>query len=60
LGALVSSVVGLVTHANLLRLMEKRPGVAALIVPAGVLQGSISRQWLIRNTGSSPVGVTSL
>ena len=40
--------------------MEKRPGVAALIVPAGVLQGSISRQWLIRNTGSSPVGVTSL
>ena len=50
LGALVSSVVGFVPHANLFRLMERRPGVAALIIRAGVLQGSISRQWLMRNS----------
>jgi len=50
LGALVSSVVGFVPHANLFRLMEKRPGVAALIMRAGVLQGSMSRRWLMRNS----------
>ena len=50
LGALVSSVVGLVSHANLFRLMEERPGVATLIRRAGVLQGSMYRQWLKRNS----------
>jgi CRP-like cAMP-binding protein len=50
LGTLVSSVVGLVPHANLVRLMEERPGIAAIIRRAGVLQGSIYRQWLIRNS----------
>ena len=50
LGALVSSVVGFVPYANLFRLMEKRPGVAALIGRAAVLQGSIYRHWLMRNS----------
>jgi len=50
LGALVSSVIGFVPHESLFRLMEKRAGVAALIMRAGVLQGSLCRQWLMRNS----------
>jgi CRP-like cAMP-binding protein len=50
LGALVSSVVGFVSHKSLFRLMDERPHVAALIARAGVLQGSICRQWLMRNS----------
>jgi CRP-like cAMP-binding protein len=50
LGALVSSVVGFVSHKSLFRLMDERPCVAALIARAGVLQGSICRQWLMRNS----------
>ena len=50
LGALVSSVVGFVPHESLFRLMEKRAGVAALIMRAGLLQGSLCRQWLMRNS----------
>ena len=50
LGALVSSVVGIVSHKSLFRLMDERPCVEALIARAGVLQGSICRQWLMRNS----------
>lgn len=50
LAALVSSVVGLVPHANISRLMEDRPGVAALIGRTAAAQGSIYRQWLMRNS----------
>jgi CRP-like cAMP-binding protein len=50
LAALVSGLVGLVPHANLLSLMEQRPGVAALIRRAGALQGSMYRRWLMRNS----------
>jgi CRP-like cAMP-binding protein len=50
LATLVSSVVGLLSHADIQRLMDERPGVAALIRRAGVLQGSIYRQWLMRNS----------
>ena len=50
LAPLVSSVVGLVPYANVFRLLENRPGVAALIERAAVLQGSIYRQWLMRNS----------
>jgi CRP-like cAMP-binding protein len=53
LGTLVASVVGLVPYANLFRLMEERPGVAALIRRGGALQGSIYRQWLARNSTQS-------
>jgi CRP-like cAMP-binding protein len=53
LGTLVASVVGLVPHANLLRLMEERPGVMALVRRGGALQGSIYRQWLTRNSTQS-------
>jgi CRP-like cAMP-binding protein len=50
LGALVSSVVGIVPHKTLLRLMDERPRVAALISCAVALQGSIYRHWLMRNS----------
>ena len=61
LGALVSSVVGLVPHAHLFRRMEKRPNLAALVMRSGVLQGSLSRQWLLRNsTQPADVSMASL
>lgn len=50
LAALVSSVVGLVSHADVSRLIENRPGLAALIARTAALQGSIYRQWLMRNS----------
>ena len=50
LAVLVSSVVGLVPYANVSRLIEQRPAVAALIGRAAALQGSIHRQWLLRNS----------
>jgi CRP-like cAMP-binding protein len=50
LAALVSSVVGLVPHANVSRLIEDRPGIAVLIGRTAALQGSIHRQWLMRNS----------
>ena len=49
LGALVSSTVGFVPYERLLRVKEERPRVAALMERAGVLQGSVCRQWLMRN-----------
>jgi hypothetical protein len=50
LGAIVSSVVALVPHADLFRLMEDRPAVGGLLWRATLLQGSTFREWLMRNS----------
>ncbi|HEX9932378.1 MAG TPA: Crp/Fnr family transcriptional regulator [Allosphingosinicella sp.] len=50
LGALAPSRVGIVTHDELHRVMEERPKLRALIWRETLVQASIFRLWLMRNS----------
>lgn len=48
--AVVNSEVALIPHAELLAVMAERPAVAALVWRSGIMQSSLYREWLMRNS----------
>lgn len=48
--ALVNSEVALIPHAELLALMDERPALQAMFWRSGVIQSSLYREWLMRNS----------
>ncbi len=50
LGAVTPSTVGLVPHADLFRLMDLHPSLTGLFWRETLIQGSIYREWLMRNS----------
>jgi CRP-like cAMP-binding protein len=50
LGALAPSRVGIVHHAELFRVMEERPRLAALFWRDTLIQAAVFREWLLRNS----------
>lgn len=53
LGAVVSSKVGIVQHTELLRILDERPTVQSLVWRETLVQASIFRMWLMRNSRSA-------
>jgi CRP-like cAMP-binding protein len=50
LGALLPSTVGLIPHPELFSLMERRPGLQALLWRETLVQAAVFREWLTRNS----------
>jgi CRP-like cAMP-binding protein len=50
LGAVIHSTVGLISHDQLYRLIDKRPGIRKLLWRQTLVQAAIFRQWLARNS----------
>lgn len=50
LGAVGQSTVGIIPHPELFRLMERRPGIQALLWRETLIQAAVFREWLTRNS----------
>jgi CRP-like cAMP-binding protein len=50
LGATIDSVIGLIPHDQLYRVIDERPDARKLLWRQTLVQGAIFRQWLVRNS----------
>jgi len=50
LATIAQSVVGLVSHMEIARLVERRPGLSALVWRESLIQAAAAREWLSRNS----------
>jgi CRP-like cAMP-binding protein len=50
LGAVVTSTVGILPHAELFRLMDQRPDLQKLLWRETLVQAAVFREWLLRNS----------
>jgi CRP-like cAMP-binding protein len=50
LGAITPSIVGIIPHPEMFRVMEQRPQVRALLWRETLVQAAVFREWLTRNS----------